>query len=104
MTQQLQVLVTSLDIDLVAKELPDVLAVTGYTDDPIECFIEQPKGFGSMVFDLLSSGMIVNPHYPRLSMILVELRTLLISYGISIEQLKSLNVSEEPKTIILTLE
>lgn len=104
MPQTLTILVTTLDIDQVAQELPDVLAVTGYTDDPLECFIEQPKGFGAMIYDLLVTGAIVNPNYPRLSMVLVELRTLLISYGISIDQLKSLTISEEPKTVILNLE
>lgn len=100
----LAILVTSLDIDLVALELPDVLAATGYTDDPIECFIEQPKGFGRMIYELLCSGHLVNSKYPRLSMILIELRTLLISYGVTMDQLKALTISNEPKTVILTLE
>ena len=75
-----------------------------FVDEPIECFMEQPNGFGKFILEVLSKGVPPNENYPRISMIIVELRTLLSSLGLTVEQLKKLTITEEPKTAIITVE
>lgn len=99
MAQQLIILISTLDPDKIAGELPATCV-----DEPIECFMEQPNGFGKLLLEILNQGVLPNENYPCLSMIIAEMRALLSSLGINISQLQKLTITEEPKTAIITVE
>lgn len=96
---KLIILITTLDPERIASELPDACI-----DEPFECFLERPNGFGKLLLDILTQGVVPNENYPGMSMIIIEMHTLLKSLGISIDQLKQVTITDEPKTAIITVE
>jgi hypothetical protein len=104
MATQIKIQVTTLNTEEIVLDLPDLLQQDGYRDEPIECFMEHPKGFGSLVHYLLVDGSQYSEQYPRLSRVLCELRGRIVGFGIPASRLKDIRVSEEPNTVILSLE